>query len=161
MATLSQFQICSACLPDDLKIVHELFSDYIRSLDVDLSFQNVEHELAGLPGKYAPPEGMILIAWSAERKPVGIVALRPTSARGVCEMKRLYVKPAARGHVLGRRLAEHIIACAHDMGYKRMLLDTLASMQAAQKLYAEIGFRPTEPYYNNPLPGTVYLALEL
>ncbi len=78
-----------------------------------------------------------------------------------CEIKRLYVRPEARGQDLGRRLAQSIIAYATEAGYSRILLDTLASMQAAQQLYASLGFQSTAPYYDNPVPGTVYLALDL
>jgi GNAT superfamily N-acetyltransferase len=153
--------IAPARWPDDVAAVQGLFQEYVESLGVDLSFQDVDAEFAELPGKYAPPGGMILIARDGAGQAVGCVALRPLAQAGACEMKRLYVRPAGRGQNLGRQLAEAIIAHARLSNYKRMLLDTLAPMRAAQALYASLGFRPTAPYYDNPLPGTRYLALDL
>jgi ribosomal protein S18 acetylase RimI-like enzyme len=153
--------IAPARLPDDLAAVRTLFAEYIGQVGVDLSFQDVDAELAHLPGKYAPPRGVILLARDAAGLAVGCVALRPWSLPQVCEIKRLYVRPEARGGALGRRLAEAVIAWAGDAGYERMLLDTLPSMQAARRLYAALGFRPVAPYYENPVPGTAYMALEL
>jgi len=135
--------------------------EYIKALGVDLSFQDVDAEFAELPGKYAPPAGIILIARDHEGYPVGCGALRPLAEPGTCEMKRLYVRPQARGQDLGRRLAEAIIDYSRRANYARLLLDTLASMHAAQKLYASLGFRATAPYNSNPLPGTLYLGLDL
>lgn len=140
--------------------MRDLFREYIDSLRTDLTFQDVDRELADLPGKYAPPHGTVLLAWDAERA-VGCIALRPLAADGTCEMKRLYVRPEARGRDLGRQLAVALIAHGRTTGYRRMVLDTLAPMSAAQALYATLGFRPTAPYYDNPLPGTQYLALDL
>jgi GNAT superfamily N-acetyltransferase len=145
----------------DLADAAALFREYTDGLGLDLSFQDVEAELAGLPGKYAPPGGDILLARDAAGQAIGCAAFRPLPEPGSAEMKRLYVRPAARGLDLGRRLAIAIIAQARGAGYRRLKLDTLADMQAAQRLYATLGFRPTAPYYDNPLPGTVYLSLEL
>jgi putative acetyltransferase len=162
MSASSTIEIAPARLPDDIGIVRELFAEYIDGLGIDLSFQNVTAELAQLPGKYAPPRGVILIARDSSGAALGCVALRPWSQPpGVCEIKRLYVRPAARGRALGRRLAEAAIAWAAHAGYVRVLLDTLASMQTARQLYAALGFRPVAPYYDNPMPGTLYMALEL
>lgn len=181
MSASSTISIALVRLPEDLDVVRALFTEYIDSLGVDLSFQDVEAELAELPGKYAPPRGRILLARDQAGQAVGCVALRPVARAGVgestaaganagigdvtgtgtCEIKRLYVRPEARGHDLGRRLAEGIIASAREAGYARILLDTLASMHAAQRLYASLGFRTTTPYYASPVPGTVYLALDL
>jgi len=121
----------------------------------------VATELAQLPGKYAPPRGVILLARDSEGAVLGCVALRPWPRPGVGEIKRLYVRPCARGQALGRQLAEAAIAWAARAGYARVLLDTLASMAAARRLYAALGFHPVAPYYDNPLPGTLYMALEL
>lgn len=154
-------RIVSARFPDEAALVRQLFMEYIDSLGVDLTFQDVERELADLPGKYAPPDGTILIARDGAGDVVGCVALRPLPLPGACEIKRLYVRPRARRQNLGRRLAEEIVSAARAMGYTRALLDTLPSMRAAQELYASLGFRPTEPYYRNPVPGTIYLALDL
>jgi GNAT superfamily N-acetyltransferase len=140
-------------------IVKGLFQEYAESLGFDLEFQGFGKELAGLPGRYAPPAGRLLLA-TLEGDPAGCVALRPLE-RDVCEMKRLYVRPAFRGHGIGRILAWRIIEEAQSAGYRRMRLDTLPSMAAARRLYAELGFRPILPYYPNPVPDTVFLELDL
>ena len=145
--------------PRDLDVVRSLFREYAASLNVDLCFQNFEAELAGLPGKYEPPQGRLLLAWSGA-EPVGCIALRPLDG-SACEMKRLYVRPQARGEQLGRRLAERICAEARAAGYQRICLDTIPAMTAAIKLYQSLGFKPIEPYIFNPVPGAIYLALEL
>src|SRR5689334_10559390 len=145
--------------PDDRADVEALFREYVASLSEDISFQNVSDELASLPGKYARPTGVVLIARDATRA-AGAIAYRMVEP-GVCEMKRLYVRPAFRGTGLGRELANELIEDARAKGYRTMLLDTLASMSAARALYRDLGFAPVAPYYDNPLPGVMYLALEL
>ncbi len=161
MAASPTIEIAPARLPDDIGTVRRLFAEYTDGLGIDLSFQDVAAELAHLPGKYAPPRGVILIARDGAGVALGCVALRPWSQPGVCEIKRLYVRPAARGQALGRRLAEAAIAWAASAGYARVLLDTLASMQATRQLYVVLGFRPVAAYDDNPVPGTLYMALEL
>jgi GNAT superfamily N-acetyltransferase len=136
-----------------------LFREYADNLGIDLGFQDFEAELATLPGKYAPPAGRLLLAWS-EKAALGCVALRPVEA-GACEIKRLYVRPQMRGHQLGRRLAERICQEAREAGYARIYLDTLPTMIAAIKLYKALGFKPAEPYVFNPIPDAMFLALEL
>lgn len=157
----TSMRIASARFPGDGAIVRELFVEYAGNLGVDLAFQRFDAELAALPGKYAPPQGGILLARDRAGTLSGCVALRPAALPRTAEMKRLYVRPAARSLGLGRQLADAIIACARDAGYERLILDTLASMQAARGLYAGLGFRPIEPYYDNPLPGTAYMELDL
>ncbi len=137
----------------------QLFLEYAASLDIDLGFQGFERELAELPGEYAPPAGRLLLAL-VEGEPAGCVALRPLTGSD-CELKRLYVRPGFRHLGLGRRLTEGAVAAARELGYRRMLLDTLPSMRAAQALYRGLGFRPTEPYSHNPLPGAAFYALDL
>jgi ribosomal protein S18 acetylase RimI-like enzyme len=137
-----------------------LFSAYAASLPIDLSFQNFAVELAGLPGAYAPPRGMLLVAREGDL-PVGCVALRPLGEAGVCEMKRLYVSPAARGHGVGRALCEAIIGAARRLGYREMRLDTLPTMDGALGLYRSLGFGEVPAYYDTPVDGTVFLSLRL
>ncbi len=145
--------------PRDLDVVRELFREYAAGLGVDLAFQGFDAELQALPGKYAPPRGRLLLAWHGITA-VGCIALRPLDATS-CEMKRLYVRPAARGEQLGRTLAERVCAEARTAGYARICLDTLPTMSAAQALYASLGFVPIEPYVFNPIAGTKFLALDL
>jgi putative acetyltransferase len=152
-------RISEARWPDDRAIVEVLFREYVGSLAEDISFQNVDDELASLPGKYARPAGVVLIARDGDEA-AGAAAYRMVEP-GVCEMKRLYVRPAFRGSGLGRELANELIADARERGYRTMLLDTLASMDAARALYRDLGFVPVVPYYDNPLPGVMYMALEL
>ena len=147
--------------PVDIPEVKRLFAEYAAALGIDLSFQDFAAELNSLPGKYASPEGQILIARDEAGVAVGCVAMRPLAEPGACEMKRLYVHPEARGCNLGRRLAEAIIECAKNAGYGTMRLDTLNSMNAARALYASLGFQLTDAYYDSPIAGTLYLALKL
>ena len=148
-----------ARFPEDLALVRTLWREYAEGLGIDLGFQDFEAELAGLPGKYAPPGGRLLLAHRGSEE-LGCVALRPLSD-GACEMKRLYVRPAARGEQLGRKLAERICEEARATGYSRICLDTLSTMSAAIGLYTSLGFRPIEPYVFNPIPGALFLGREL
>ena len=144
---------------DEIHEIRRLFREYEAYLGVDLCFQGFEEELAGLPGKYAPPSGILLLAF-AEGEAAGCVALRESGA-GVCEMKRLFVRPGSRGTGLGRLLANEVIDAARELGYSLMRLDTLDRLTEAMQLYESLGFRKTEPYYMNPLPGVVYWELDL
>jgi putative acetyltransferase len=142
-----------------LSDVMELFLEYAESLGFDLSFQHFAEELAELPGEYAPPQGRLLLAQSGKKK-VGCVALRRFS-EGVCEMKRLYVRPKFRSLGIGRELALQIIAAAKEMGYRRMRLDTVPSMIEAIPLYRSLGFREISPYRHNPIEGSIFMELDL
>jgi len=144
----------------DLEDVRALFREYEAWLGVDLCFQGFEQELADLPGRYAPPSGRLILA-ELDGEAVGVVALRELEP-GVCEMKRLFVRELARGHGLGRELAERLITEARAQGYRCMRLDTLPGrMAAAGGLYESLGFRDVAPYYASPLSSTRYLELEL
>ena len=156
---MAVLRISEARWPQDRAIVGALFREYVASLREDISFQNVDDELAGLPGKYARPTGVVMIARDGADA-AGAIAYRMVEP-GVCEMKRLYVRPAFRGRGLARELANELIEDARSQGYRTMLLDTLASMEAARALYRDLGFVPIAPYYDNPLPGVMYMALEL
>ena len=145
--------------PAELATVRELIEEYVRSLGVDLGFQEIDAELGDLAAAYGPPGGRLLVG-IVEGEIAGCVALRPLD-EGCCEMKRLYVRPEARGTGLGRRLALAVIDCARDLGYDRMRIDTLPQMGAARKLYAALGFREIEPYRFNPVPGTAFMELAL
>lgn len=151
--------IVQASDPDAVAQARELFCEYAAESQLDLCFQNFEEELAGLPGAYAPPAGRLLLSLY-EGQLAGCVALRKFEA-DVCEMKRLFVRPAFRGQGIGRALACQVIDEARAAGYSRMRLDTLARMRAAVALYESLGFRHIEPYRPNPLEDAVYLELEL
>jgi ribosomal protein S18 acetylase RimI-like enzyme len=145
--------------PEALALVRRLFEEYAASLDVDLCFQGFAEELAGLPGAYARPAGGLLLGFDGE-EPAGCAAFRPLEP-GIAEMKRLYVRPSARGGGWGRRLAQRVVDDARAAGYRRIRLDTLPSMQAAMGLYRDLGFREILPYRHNPVAGTRFLELRL
>jgi len=151
--------IVPAATPVQIDRVRELLLEYARSLGFDLCFQGFDRELAGLPGDYAPPRGRLLLAMD-EDAPAGCVALRE-SEPGICEMKRLYVRPAHRSKGIGRMLAEKVIADARAAGYRAMRLDTVPGMKEAIAMYESMGFRDIEPYRENPVPGARYLELDL
>jgi ribosomal protein S18 acetylase RimI-like enzyme len=140
--------------------VRELFLEYAQSLGFSLCFQGFEKELADLPGDYAPPDGRLLIA-EFEGLPAGCVALHKLEA-GICEMKRLYLRPQFRGKGLGRLLTDRILKEARQIGYHRMRLDTVEpTMKDAVALYRKIGFREIPPYCQNPIAGALYMELQL
>lgn len=157
------FAIRPARTEDDVRAVVDMVRAYAASLAVDLCFQDFGAEIAAMPGKYAPPDGELLLARNTGGLPLGCVGLRPLADAGVCEMKRLYVAPAGRGLGLGlgRALVEAVVGEARRIGYQEMRLDTLPSMAEALALYRTAGFRAIEPYYATPIAGTVFLAKNL
>jgi ribosomal protein S18 acetylase RimI-like enzyme len=144
---------------DEMPALRSLLEEYCRWIDLDLTFQEIDAELDGLPGDYAPPGGIILVA-RVDGRPAGLVAYRRLDAR-ICEMKRMYVHPAARGQGLSRALVEALMTHAANAGYREMRLDTLPMMGAAQRLYESLGFRDIPPYYDTPIPGTRFMACTL
>ncbi|MCX6363276.1 MAG: GNAT family N-acetyltransferase [Actinobacteria bacterium] len=152
-------EIVQATSRDDVDAARRLFEEYASSLDIDLDFQDIASELEGLPGEYVPPSGALFLAIDGAEA-VGCVALRPFEPPRVAEIKRLYVVPAARDRGLGMRLSEAVVGVARAAGYERVRLDTLSSMQAAQRLYERLGFHDIDAYRLNPHQAR-YLELEL
>jgi len=146
--------------PRQIAQARELFLEYAQSLGFSLCFQNFDKELAELPGDYAPPDGRLLLAMYEDQL-AGCVALHKLEP-GICEMKRLYLRPQFRGKRLGRALADQIIVEARQIGYQRMRLDTVEPvMKDAVAMYRKIGFREIEPYRSNPIAGALYMELQL
>jgi ribosomal protein S18 acetylase RimI-like enzyme len=156
---LTNMNIRTAESAEDIELVRRLFREYQTSLGIDLCFQNFESELALLPGKYAPPEGRLHLAFE-DGQAAGCAGLRKLED-GICELKRLYVPSRYRGRGIGRQLTLQAKNDARKIGYVRMRLDTLPSMGHAQELYRTLGFKPIAPYTNNPVVGAVFLELTL
>ena len=145
---------------EDIRHARALFEEYAAWLGVDLCFQNFEKELRELPGEYAPPNGRLFLAID-DGQIAGCIAIRRIGSN-VCEMKRLFVRPDFRGRGLGRELVMAIIDEARAIGFKRMRLDTLPRMMAqALKVYRSLGFKEIDPYYSNPIVGTLYMEIDL
>jgi ribosomal protein S18 acetylase RimI-like enzyme len=146
--------------PEQIEIARGLFREYAAGLNIDLCFQNFDQEVNGLPGNYAPPAGRLLLAVAGEQV-AGCIALR-SFGDSDCEMKRLYVRPEFRGQSLGKKLVTTLVDAAREIGYERMLLDTLpGKMDQAIALYRSFGFREIAPYYNNPVTGALFMELAL
>ena len=140
-----------------------IFREYADQLDIDLYFQHFDAELANLPGDYAAPQGLLLLAL-IEGAIAGCCAMRPllsTDYPNACEMKRLYVRKPFQRSGLGRQLAEAIMDAARVAGYHHLLLDTLSDMESARALYTDLGFEDIPPYYHNPIAGAHYLKVNL
>jgi ribosomal protein S18 acetylase RimI-like enzyme len=154
------FTIRQAESDTDIDEVRKIFREYEKWLGFDLCFQGFEQELAELPGKYAQPEGRLLIAETGGEI-AGVVAMRSLGG-GICEMKRLYVRDRFRGQKLGKMLISRIIAEARMAGYSTMRLDTYPPKMAnAVELYRSHGFKEIERYYDNPNSGTLFMELDL
>ena len=146
--------------PEQIDQVRDLFREYADWLKIDLCFQNFEAEVAELPGDYAAPAGRLLLAYDNAQL-AGCIALRRFDER-TCEMKRLFVRDEFRGQGLGHQLIAAIIQEAKQIGYRYMRLDTLPpKMNDAIRLYRSYGFREIDPYYNNPVPGAMFMELDL
>ena len=151
--------IRSAFSTEDFAIARQLFREYQAELGIDLCFQGFAAEVEGLPGDYAPPSGRLLLAFRDDVA-VGCVALRAVDGTR-CEMKRLYLRPGARGSGVGRALVERLLSEARAVGYAEVVLDTLPSMAEAQRMYERFGFRDIPPCRANPVAGARYLGLRL
>ena len=153
-------KLVQAASAEQIEQARALFKEYAAWLELDLCFQNFEKELAELPGKYDLPDGRLLLAFENQQL-AGCVALRKMDET-TCEMKRLFLRPAFHGRGLGRQLIDAIVSEAKAIGYQRMRLDTLPEqMGRAIALYRAAGFREIEPYYTNPVPGALFMELEL
>jgi ribosomal protein S18 acetylase RimI-like enzyme len=162
---LNGFAFAQARTPAQIAQARELFLEYAQSLGFSLCFQNFDKELAGLPGDYAPPEGRLLLA-EYEGQLAGCVALHKLTLQnvndGICEMKRLYLRPQFRGKEMGRALAKRVITEARQIGYGYMRLDTVAPvMKDAVAMYRKLGFKEIAPYRPNPIAGALYMELQL
>jgi GNAT superfamily N-acetyltransferase len=153
--------IVKAETPAQVSTARQMIEEYAAWLELKLCFQGYEEEIQSLPGKYAAPSGRLLLAlWDG--RPAGVIALRQLEEPGVCEMKRLYVRPEFRGHQIGRILAERVIAEATEIGYSRMRLDTISGkMDSAIAMYRTLGFAEIDPYYKTPVGETLFMELAL
>jgi GNAT superfamily N-acetyltransferase len=154
------FEISAATTPAHVEAIRVLFQEYAESLGFSLCFQGFDKEMAGLPGAYAAPRGRLLLA-TVNGESAGCVALRPTP-EGACELKRLFVRPAFRSTGLGRHLMDRILAEARGIGYRQMRLDTVVGqMDKAIAMYRRYGFKEVEPHGGHPVPGTIYMEMDL
>ncbi|WP_420414621.1 GNAT family N-acetyltransferase [Roseibium sp.] len=158
---MTGYSIFSVDTDQDLEEIKGLFRAYVEWLGIDLSYQGFEEELASLPGKYAPPNGALLLAKNDKGESLGCVGLRPFGEAGSCEMKRLYVVPEARGLGVGAGLVQRIMKLAGNAGYTDMKLDTLPTMTGAIKLYEQSGFEEIPAYYETPIRETVFFQCAL
>lgn len=160
----AKFRLVRASRKEDIAAIARLFTAYARTLGIDLSYQNFDEELAGLPGQYAPPTGDLLLAYSTAEPPtvLGCVAVRPAKdSKTRCEIKRLYVCPEARGLGLGGALIAGVVRAAAKLGYHELVLDTLPTMGSAIRLYEKTGFCEIPAYYDTPILGTKFYKLDL
>lgn len=158
---MTAHSIAPARSPEDVDAVRTLLRAYAGSLGIDLGFQGFGAELAGLPGQYQPPGGVLLLARDGAGSPAGCVAVRPAAVPGACELKRLFVPAGGRGAGLGRALARAALRFAAAAGYRQAVLDTLGTMAEAQGLYRSLGFGPVPPYGGPAVPGMLYFGKPL
>jgi ribosomal protein S18 acetylase RimI-like enzyme len=154
-----RIEVRRVAMPEDYGEAQALIEEYVGTLGFDLTFQDFDREIRNLEGAYRPPDSCILLA-TEDDIVLGCVALRPFE-NGICEMKRLYVRPAGRGRGIGRRLAEAVIEEARRVGYATMRLDTIGTMHAANTLYRSLGFREIPAYRENPIDGARFFELSL
>ena len=159
MSSVGQIHPIRAAEAGDVPEVRVMLKEYVDWIGLDLAFQEIDAELDCLPGDYAPPLGALLVA-SDGTLLVGMIGLRPIDDR-ICEMKRLFVRPEARGRGLARQLIDSILAEARRLKYQEIRLDTLPMMGDAQNLYVAMGFADIEAYYDTPIAGTRFMAKRL
>ena len=156
---MTAIQVRPVLTSQDIDVIHHLFQQYADALGFDLAFQDFNMEMKELPGEYSPPRGRLYIAYWQEAV-AGCIALRPIDPQ-VGEMKRMYVRPEYRGKGIGSALAQTLINDARKIGYERIRLDTVPSMKIARHIYEGLGFKEIPAYRYNPLPGAIYMELEL
>lgn len=156
---MAAISVAPATSAEDIAAAKALCIEYAQSLNFSLCFQGFDEEMADFPALYAPPKGALLLG-RVDSMPQGVVALKEI-APGICEMKRLYTRPAARGTGLGPLLVEKIVAAGRAIGYRSMKLDTIPAMAAAIRIYEAAGFRETTDYNGNPLPGAKFFERAL
>jgi ribosomal protein S18 acetylase RimI-like enzyme len=147
-----------------------MLRDYVEWIGLDLAFQEIDAELADLPGDYAPPDGALFVVSNRDLSPearsaqgdrlIATIGLRPCEG-SICEMKRLYVRPEARGRGLAKLLVTRVLEEAERIGYNEIRLDTLPMMGDAQALYESLGFEDIAPYYDTPIAGTRFMSRRL
>ncbi len=157
--TMDSAKVSPAVSPDDLETVRQLMLEYAAERGLDLGFQGFDREVATLPGAYGGPAGTLFLA-RLHGAPVGCVGVRPSSP-GIAELKRLYLRAAARGSGLGRALVVSALEWARGAGYTAIRLDTVPGMEAAQRLYRSLGFREIDPYRHNPIAGVRFFERDL
>ena len=148
-------------LTDDVfGLAEKLFQEYAESLGVDLEFQNFSEELSNIQNQYSRPNGVLILAIEAGFRPMGCFGVRPMEGP-ICELKRMYLRKQARGKGIGKLMLKKSISMARELGYEKMRLDTLPSMQSAIKRYQSMGFYEIGPYRYNPIEGTKYFEIEV
>lgn len=145
---------------EDFKTAIQLFKEYAAQIGVDLEFQNFTNEIQNIEIQYSRPKGIIFIARNDKNLPLGCFGIRALEG-SICELKRMFLKKEARGLGLGKQMLEKAIETAKELGYQKMRLDTLPTMNAAIGLYKKIGFYEIEPYRFNPIQGTKYFEMSL
>jgi GNAT superfamily N-acetyltransferase len=150
----------SAQTENDYALAKDLFVEYASQLGVDLSFQNFSNELEKIRTEYGPPTGVIILVFDEEENAIGCFAIRKFQD-SVCELKRMYLRNEFQGKGIGKVMLKKAITIGSELGYERMRLDTLPTMESAIQLYSKVRFYEIEPYRFNPVQGTKYFEIQL